>query len=127
MAEWWCRQEVGEEGALEEGGKKAGDDDTVVDLYRQIVAEVEGAHGRVKEKAKGMKYYEVVAALESEEDRARVREAFLGILTPLEREAEVSGGRVTVGALVEWGREAGTAEGRRGLFEVEEKEAATVI
>ena len=114
MAEWWCRQEVGCEGVVEEGGKKASDDDTVVDLYRQIVAGVAGAHLKVKEKAKELKYYEVAAALDSEEDRAGVRETFLGLLTPLEREAELSGGRVTVGALVEWGRKAGAAGGRRG-------------
>ena len=52
MAEWWCRQDVGDEGAVEEGGRKASDDDTVVDLYRQIVAGVAGAHLEVKEKAK---------------------------------------------------------------------------
>ena len=94
-------------------------------MYRQIVAEVEAAQGRVKATAKALKYYEVVAALESEEDRARVRGEFLQVLTPLEREAEISGGRVTVGALVEWGRDGrglfepeaeGDAEGRRGIY-----------
>ena len=54
-----------------------------------------------------------MAAFEAEEDRARVREEFMQVLTPLEREAEISGGRVTVGALVEWGRDG------RGLFEAE--------
>ena len=130
VAEWWCRLEVEGEGAVEGAGAKSGDDDTVVDLYRQIAAEVEAAQGRVKAKAKELRYYELVAELESEEDRARVRKAFLEVLTPLEREAEVSGGRVTVGALVEWGREGrglfepeagGDAEGRRGYFEEEEQ------
>ena len=47
-----------------------------------------------------------------------MREDFAGQLSPLEKEVEASGGRLTVGALVEWCRFARSESGCGGCFEV---------
>ena len=58
LAAWWCESEVAEEGAVD--GVRAGEDDTVADLYRRIADDVAGAWGRVKAQSAALQYAQVV-------------------------------------------------------------------